>query len=205
MQVTPHGGLANRCTRPLCDLSVATAAGILSWSLRRPAPERRPPRRSHDAQRRTPKAPDRPDRQRAGRPRCTWRSRSTSSARASTRWGKLFREQSIEEAQHAQKIIDFLVDNEVDFDLPALKATSTRFGSPAAAAKRALESERTVAGQFDRAAGVAVAAGDHRGFEFLQWFIAEQVEEETKLQHIVDLIESGINLFQAEGLLDSFE
>ena len=120
-------------------------------------------------------------------------------------WGKLFRKQSIEEAQHAQKIIDFLVDNDVDFDLPALKATSTRFGSPAAAAQRALESERTVAGQFDRAASIAVAAGDHRGFEFLQWFIAEQVEEETKLQHIVDLIESGINLFQAEGLLDSLD
>ena len=29
------------------------------------------------------------------------------------RWGKLFREQSVEEAQHAQKIIDFLIDNEV--------------------------------------------------------------------------------------------
>jgi len=120
-------------------------------------------------------------------------------------WGKVFRDQSIEEAQHAQKIIDFLIDNEVDFDLPALKATSTKFASPAAAAHRALESERTVAGQFDRAASIAVAAGDHRGFEFLQWFIAEQVEEETKLQHIVDLIESGINLFQAEGLLDSLE
>ena len=79
-------------------------------------------------------------------------------------WGKLFRGQSVEEAQHAQKIIDFLVDNDVDFDLPALKATSTRFGSPLAAAKRALESERTVAEQFDRAAGVAVASGDHRGF-----------------------------------------
>ena len=70
------------------------------------------------------------------------------------RWGKVFRDQSIEEAQHAQKIIDFLIDNEVDFDLPALKATSTKFASPAAAAKRALESERTVAGQFDR--------GEHR-------------------------------------------
>src|SRR3954452_7013731 len=33
MQVTPHGGLANRCTRPLCDLSIAAAAGILSWAL----------------------------------------------------------------------------------------------------------------------------------------------------------------------------
>ena len=121
------------------------------------------------------------------------------------RWGKLFRNQSVEEAQHAQKIIDFLVDNEVDFDLPALKSTSTRFGSAGAAAKRALESERAVAEQFDRAAGVAIKAADHRGFEFLQWFIAEQVEEEAKLQRIVDLIDSGINLFQAEAQLDAFE
>src|SRR5689334_13498861 len=29
MPVTRHGGLANRCTRPLCDLSVARAGGIL--------------------------------------------------------------------------------------------------------------------------------------------------------------------------------
>ena len=120
-------------------------------------------------------------------------------------WGKLFREQSIEEAQHAQKIIDFLIDNDIDFDLPALKATSTRFDSPAAAARKALESERTVAAQFDKAASVAVANGDHRGFQFLQWFIEEQVEEEAKLQHVVDLIESGINLFQAEANLDALE
>lgn len=119
--------------------------------------------------------------------------------------GKLFRGQSVGEAQHAQKVIDFLVDNDTDFDLPALKATSTRFDSPAAAARRALESERTVAGQFDRAAGVAVAAGDHYGFQFLGWFIEEQVEEEAKLQRIVDLIESGINLFQAEAQLDALE
>src|SRR6478735_2997814 len=49
MQVTPHGGLANRCTRPLCDLSVAAAAGILSWRLRRPDQPRRRPG-VHDAQ-----------------------------------------------------------------------------------------------------------------------------------------------------------
>ena len=72
-------------------------------------------------------------------------------------WAKLFRDQSVEEAQHAAKIMDFLTDNEVEFDLPALKATSTRFASPLAAAKRALESERTVAGQFDKMAAVAAA------------------------------------------------
>ncbi len=121
------------------------------------------------------------------------------------RWGKLFSDQSIEEAQHATKIMDFLTDNEIEFDLPALKATSTRFSSASAAAKRALESERAVAAQFDRMAAVALAKGDHRGHEFLQWFISEQVEEEAKIQHIVDLIDSGINLFQAETLLDQFE
>ena len=120
-------------------------------------------------------------------------------------WGKLFSDQSIEEAQHATKIMDFLTDNEVEFDLPALKASSTRFGSPLEAAQRALESERAVAVQFDRMAAVAIANGDHRGHQFLQWFIQEQVEEEAKVQHIVDLIESGINLFQAEALLGQFE
>jgi ferritin len=126
--------------------------------------------------------------------------------RASLRgWGKLFKQQAIEEAQHAQRIMDFLTDNEIDFDLPAVKAVSTRFGSPLAAAQRALQSEQDVAAQFDRMAALALAEGDHRGHQFLQWFIAEQVEEESKLQSIVDLIDSGINLFQAEALLDRFD
>ncbi len=121
------------------------------------------------------------------------------------RWGKLFRDQSIEEAQHAARIMDFLTDNDIDFDLPALKAASTRFDSALAAARRALKSERDVAAQFDKMAAVAIAAGDHRGHQFLQWFIEEQVEEEAKLQAIVDLLDSGINLYQAEPLLDAFE
>ena len=126
--------------------------------------------------------------------------------RASLRgWGKLFKNQSVEEAQHAQRIMDFLTDNEIEFDLPALKATTTRFSSPLAAAQRALQSERDVAAQFDRMAAIAIKAGDHRGHQFLQWFIEEQVEEEAKVQSIVDLIESDINLFQAEALLDRFE
>jgi ferritin len=121
------------------------------------------------------------------------------------RWGALFRHQAVEEAQHAQKIIDFLVDNDVAFDLPALKSVSTRFDSALDAVKRAQRSERDVAAQFQRMAVVAAAAPDHRGLQFLQWFIEEQVEEEAKLQALVDLVDSGINLFQAEALLDRFE
>ena len=107
-------------------------------------------------------------------------------------WGKLFSDQSVEEAQHATKIMDFLTDNEVEFDLPALKATSTRFGSASAAAKRALESERAVAAQFDRMAAVAIEKGDHRGHQFLQWFIEEQVEEEATMTEIPEKDERSI-------------
>jgi ferritin len=120
-------------------------------------------------------------------------------------WGKFFRDQAVEEAQHAQKIMDFLTDNEVDYDLPAVKAVSTRFKSAHEAAERALHSEREVAAQFDAMAAKALANGDHRSHQFLQWFVEEQVEEEAKIQSVLDLIDSGINLFQAEALLDRFE
>ena len=121
------------------------------------------------------------------------------------RWAKFFRDQAIEEAEHGQKIMDFLVDNEIDFDLPAIKAVSTRYKSALDAAQRALQSERDVAAQFDAMAAKALANGDHRSHQFLQWFIEEQVEEEAKIQAVIDLIESGINLFQAEPMLDQFE
>jgi ferritin len=121
------------------------------------------------------------------------------------RWGKLFRDQSVEEAGHATRIMDFLTDNEVTFDLPALKATTTRYGSAADAAKAALENERRVSAQFQAMAKAALDEGDHRSHQFLQWFIDEQVEEERKVQGLIDLIASGINLFQAEPLLDAFE
>ena len=95
------------------------------------------------------------------------------------------------------KIIDFLVDNNVTFDLPALKAATTRYGSAVEVAKTALENERRVTTQFRDMSAAAIAESDSRGHQFLQWFIEEQVEEERKVQALIDLIESGINLFQA--------
>jgi bacterioferritin B len=121
------------------------------------------------------------------------------------RWGKLFRDQSVEEAGHANKIMEFLTDNEVSFDLPALKSAGTRYGSAADAIGAALDSERKVTAQFEELARAALDEGDHRSHQFVQWFIEEQVEEERKVQGLLDLANSGINLFQAEPLLDRFE
>jgi ferritin len=68
-----------------------------------------------------------------------------------------------------------------------------------------LDSERKVTAQFEALAKAAVEEQDATSFQFVQWFIEEQVEEERKAQALVDLVGSGINLFQAEALLDRYE
>jgi ferritin len=117
-------------------------------------------------------------------------------------WAKLFHEQSVEEAGHATKIMEFLIDNEVAFNLPKVAGAPTSYATAREAVETALASELRVTGQFDALAGAARDAGDHRTLQFLQWFIEEQVEEERTMHALLDLIDSGINLFQAEAHLD---
>ena len=121
------------------------------------------------------------------------------------RWASLFRAQAVEEAEHAGKIMAFLVDNEVAFELPTVRGAPTRYETASAAIRVALDSELRVTEQFDAMAAAAQAAGDHRSFQFLQWFIDEQVEEERTTRRLLDLVESGINLFQAQALLEADE
>ena len=120
-------------------------------------------------------------------------------------WATFFHQQAVEEAGHGWKIINFLIDNEVEFSLPQVKGAPTTYASARQAVETAQASERRVTGQFEALANAARDANDNRTLQFLQWFIEEQVEEESKLQHVVDLIESGINLFQAEANLASLE
>lgn len=115
----------------------------------------------------------------------------------------MFRAQAIEEAGHAEKIMAFLIDNEVAFDLPPLRGATTHYESAKTAIEAALASEIRVTGQFDAMAAAARAEDDHRVFQFLQWFIDEQVEEERTARSLLDLVNSGINLFQAEPLLEA--
>ncbi len=119
------------------------------------------------------------------------------------RWAGVFRSQALEEAGHAEKIMAFLIDNEVAFDLPPLRGATTHYASAKAAVEAALASEIRVTGQFDAMAAAARAEEDHRSFQFLQWFIDEQVEEERTARNLLDLVNSGINLFQAEPLLEA--
>ena len=118
-------------------------------------------------------------------------------------WAKLFHEQAVEEAGHAWKIINFLIDNEVEFALPQVKGAPTTYTSVREAVETAQASERRVTSQFEALANAARDASDNRTLQFLQWFIEEQVEEERTMAALLDLIDSGLNMFQAEAHLAS--
>ena len=117
-------------------------------------------------------------------------------------WAELFRDQATEEAGHGWKIITFLIDNDVEFDLPQVGGAPTTYGSARDAVMTALTSEQRVTAQFEALANAARDAKDNRTLQFVQWFIEEQVEEERTMTALLDVIDSGVNLFQAEALLE---
>jgi len=118
-------------------------------------------------------------------------------------WARFFHEQAVEEAGHGWKIINYLIDNEVEFALPQVRGAVTSYKSAREAVEVAQASERRVTAQFEALANAAREAKDNRTLQFLHWFIAEQVEEERTMTALLDLIDSGINLFQAEAHIES--
>lgn len=116
-------------------------------------------------------------------------------------WAGFFFRQSEEERTHGMKILTYLIDNAAEVTLPAVAEARTDFADALTAVSSALESERKVTRQFNDMAAIATDHKDYRGLQFLQWFINEQVEEEATMGKLVDLLKSGINLFQAQQYL----
>lgn len=116
-------------------------------------------------------------------------------------WADAFYAQSAEERDHALKIVKFLVDLDISFSVPAIGAASSEFASPAAVIEAALASERKVTAQFQAMAVKCMEVGDFTAFEFIQWFIREQVEEEQLMRRYLAMANSGADMFLLQSQL----
>ena len=117
-------------------------------------------------------------------------------------WAKLFHDQAVEEAGHGAKIMAFLIDNEVDFALPAVRERPDDLRPPPGTrSRRRSPASRRSPALFETLVNTCRDAQDNRSLQFLWWFVEEQVEEERTARALLDLIDSGINLFQAESML----
>ena len=115
---------------------------------------------------------------------------------------KHFYGQSLEERNHAMMLVQYLLDRDVEVEIPGVEQVCNRFEQPRDALMLALNQERTVTEQISRLASVARDEGDYMGEQFIQWFLKEQVEEVASMTKLVRIAErAGDNLFHLEDFV----
>ncbi|MCT7661555.1 ferritin [Mycobacterium deserti] len=115
---------------------------------------------------------------------------------------KHFYSQAVEERNHALKFVQYLLDRDVDVEIPGIDPVRNSFDTARDALAFALDQERAVTEQISRLAAVARDEGDHLGEQFMQWFLKEQIEEVALMTTLVRIADrAGANLFHLEDFV----
>jgi ferritin len=105
------------------------------------------------------------------------------------RLAAFFYRQAIEERNHAMMMVKYLLDADVDAQIPGVAAPQTTFADVVAPVALALEQEKRVTGQINALASLAREQGDYTSEQFMQWFIKEQVEEVSSMSDLLRVVQ----------------
>jgi ferritin len=117
-------------------------------------------------------------------------------------FGHWMRLQAQEEAAHAMRLVDFLIDRGGSVDLRSIDRPHMDFDSPLDVMKAALAHEQKVTAAINELYALAVKNNDYPAQVLMQWFISEQVEEEKNAGEIVDQLELASGSVSALFVLD---
>lgn len=98
------------------------------------------------------------------------------------------RVQTQEELVHAMKFYNFIIERGGKAVLKAIEGPPTQWKSPLAVFEHAYKHEQKVTGLINNLVDLSIAEQDHATNNFLQWFVAEQVEEEASADEVVQKI-----------------
>lgn len=117
------------------------------------------------------------------------------------------RMQAAEEYQHAMKIFDYLIDRGGRVELREVKAPPKEWESPLAVFKASLEHEKFMTTNINKLADLCIEEKDHATNNLMQWYVSEQVEEESQVEDIVKKLQmmgaDGPGLFLMDRELKS--
>jgi ferritin len=114
------------------------------------------------------------------------------------------RVQTQEEMAHVMKIYAFIDERGGRIVLKAIEGPPTEWDSPLTVFKAVYEHEQKVTGLVNNLVDLAIAEKDHATNSFLQWFVNEQVEEESSADQVVQQLKmvenapGGIFMFDRE-------
>ena len=110
--------------------------------------------------------------------------------------------QAEEETGHAMKLFHYISERGARIDLEAIEAPQKSWDSPLAAFKDALAHEKKVTASIGKIVDLAREKKDHATETFLQWFVTEQVEEESNAEDNVAKMEMAKDNTGALYMLD---
>jgi ferritin len=94
-----------------------------------------------------------------------------------------------EEMGHAQIMFNFVTGRNGRVLFKAIEAPNNDWKSPLHCFATAYEHEQIVTARIDKIMDLAIEIKDHATAQWLQWFVAEQVEEEANTSEIANKLE----------------
>ncbi|MGL4860418.1 MAG: non-heme ferritin [Enterobacteriaceae bacterium] len=102
---------------------------------------------------------------------------------------KFFRGHAAEEMQHMHRLFDYLCGTGAMPTLGAIAAPDSAYKSLLDIFNKTYEHEKFITSKINELIDYALTSKDYSSFNFLQWYVAEQHEEEMLFKSIIDQIE----------------
>lgn len=110
--------------------------------------------------------------------------------------------QTQEEIMHAMKIYDYVNERGGQVILKQIEGPKTEWSAPLAAFEDAYKHELKVTGLINNLVEISTSEKDNATNAFLQWFVTEQVEEESSVDDVVQKLKlignDGAGLFMVD-------
>jgi len=91
-----------------------------------------------------------------------------------------------EENMHVTKMYDYILDQGGEIHLKKIEEPPTEYGSPLDIFEKTLEHEQFITRSIHDLMGLAIEERDYATQTFLQWYVSEQVEEESNVHDVLN-------------------
>lgn len=120
---------------------------------------------------------------------------------------KFYNNHAEEELSHMKKVTKYAIDRNCLPLTPEIKKPDSNFVDLIDTIKNSYEHEKFISSTYEEFAQISVDNHDYTTFGFIQWFLKEQIEEESTFKNILDKIEmmkkEGIGMLEIENEISS--
>lgn len=110
--------------------------------------------------------------------------------------------QAAEELEHGLKFFDYILRRNAHVSIEKIDKPETSWEDAKAVFEQVSQHEKNVTGMINELVDLAISEKDHATNNFLQWFVAEQVEEEENADGILGQVKRAIGSPTTLLLLD---